>query len=324
MDRIGAPDKPALSHTMRQMIERQRTAMKAWIEALRLRTLPLSMSGVIVAAGLAAHYGVFRIEVFIPMLVMVLLMQILSNFADEYGDLEKGVDNEGRIGPVRGMQRGEIGKEQMRRAMIGCGILTFCAGMVLLVISFGFENARLITLFAVLGLLCIAAAIKYTVGRGAYGYYALGDVVCLCCYGLVAVIGGFFLHAHFVTVAVCLPAVGLGLLICAMLNLNNMRDRENDAACGKNTLVVLLGQKKALLYHCWLLICGMLGFLAFNTASGIGEPLRYLYVLLFIPLVMQLARTLKVKDPAEYDKLMKPISMTTALLSLVFALCIGL
>ena len=298
--------------------------MKVWIEAMRLRTLPLSAAGVIIAGGLAAHWDSFRPEIFIPMLAMVLALQILANFADEYGDLEKGTDNENRVGPVRGMQRGEISRATMKRAMVLDCVVIVILIELLLFMSFGLAGWRGITAFTALGALAITAAIKYTVGRHAYGYFGLGDIVSFLFFGLIAVSCGFFLYTHRMIGIVFLPAVGLGCLVVGVLNLNNMRDLENDRACGKTTMVVLLGARGALAYHAVLIALGIVGFLSFSLASGVTDWWRYIYVLFFIPLIVQLAGVMKCDDPSHYDRFMKPLSMTTAFLSLVFALCIGL
>lgn len=298
--------------------------MKVWIEAMRLRTLPLSAAGVIIAAGLAFYFGCFRIAVFIPMLIMVLIIQIISNFADEYGDLDKGLDDANRVGPVRAMQRGEITRESMKHALVLSTVLVTAVALWLLFVSFGLELWYYILLFMGLGALCIVAAIKYTVGRGAYGYYGLGDLSSFVFFGLVAVVGGFFLYAHAVLPVVFLPAIALGSLVTAMLNLNNMRDMETDRAGGRRTVAGALGRRGALAYHAILICVGFAGFLVFSISCGMTSPVRYAYILLYIPLAMQLVQTLRITDNARYDTLMKPHSMTTAALALAFAICIAI
>jgi len=297
--------------------------MKVWIEACRLRTLPLSAAGVLIAAGLAGFWGCFRLEVFLPMLLMVLLLQIVANFADEYGDLDRA-DTEERIGPKRGMQRGEITRASMKRALIIGSAAAGGAALVLLLIAFGGGHWGWFALFVALGAFCIAGAITYTVGTHAYGYHALGDLASFLFFGIIAVLGGFFLYSlRFVDVAV-LPAVGLGCLVVGVLNLNNMRDRTTDAATGKRTIAVILGARGALAYHCLLIAVGAGCFLAFGLCLHLTSPLRWAYVLFLVPLVAQLVGALKVEDPADYDRFMKPLSLSTALLALAFALCIGL
>jgi len=301
----------------------ERIVLKAWIEALRIRTLPLSTAGCIVAAGLAAWFDVFRWSIFLLMLLTVILLQIVANFADEYGDLQKGVDNENRVGPKRGMQRGEISFTQMRRALIIGTALAAISGISLIIVSWDSDPAFLL-LFLVMGAIAIVGAITYTVGRYAYGYYALGDAACMLFFGFFAVLGGFMLYAHDFQWTAVLPTLSVGSLVVAFLNLNNMRDRENDAACAKTTTVVLMGAKNALVYHRTLIIAGMLGFVLFCAFNAVSDPLRYLYLLIYPALIWHLKQTGEVKDPAHFDKLMKPFSLTIVALSGAFALCIGL
>jgi len=301
---------------------------KAWIEALRLRTLPLSAAGVVVAAGIAAFYRVFSPLTFILMLAMVLTLQVDANFADEYGDLANGADTDDRLGPKRGLQRGDISKRAMRRAMVGCGVLALCLATALILTSFGDTHLELILIFAVLAVFSCAGAVFYTVGKNAYGYHALGDVACLFFFGLLAVMGGFFLYtaragSPTLIPLTVLPAIGLGSLVCGVLNLNNMRDITTDKAAGKITVATLLGPRHALAYHCMLIGLGMVGLLSFPLILGITNPLAYLFVVLFIPLGKQLLGVLSNTDQAQYDRFMKPLSVTTLFISIVFALCLA-
>lgn len=297
--------------------------MKAWIEALRLRTLPLSTAGCVVAAGLAAWFGVFTWSVFLLMLLTVVLLQIVANFADEYGDLQKGVDNESRVGPKRGMQRGEISFAQMRRALIVGTALAAISGVGLIIVSWN-NDPTFLVLFLAMGVIAIVGAITYTVGRYAYGYYALGDAACMLFFGFFAVSGGFILYAHGYQWTVLLPTLSVGSLVVAFLNLNNMRDRENDAACAKTTTVVLMGAQRALVYHRALIVTGMLGLVLFCAFNAMVNPLRYLFLLIFPALIWHLKKAGEVKDPARFDTLMKPFSLTIVTLSSAFALCVGL
>ncbi|MDR0499893.1 MAG: 1,4-dihydroxy-2-naphthoate octaprenyltransferase [Coriobacteriales bacterium] len=239
--------------------------MNPWIEALRLRTLPMSLTGAIVASGMALATETFRLEVFPLLVATVLGMQILGNFADEYGDLQNGADNDDRIGPKRAMQRGEISFKQMRVALIGVGALTFALGVVLIVVAFG-SDLMSIVIFLCLGAFALFSAIAYTVGKHAYGYYGLGDIFCIACYGLLAVCGGFYLYSHTITLASIAAGFGAGFLINGMLNLNNMRDRTTDAATGKRTLVVQMGADGGRRYHNQLVIAGMACLLCASIA----------------------------------------------------------
>jgi 1,4-dihydroxy-2-naphthoate octaprenyltransferase len=328
------------------------SSMNPWIEALRLRSLPMSLAGALVASGLAAGVGAFRWEVFALLVATVLALQVLANFADEYGDLQKGADTDERVGPKRGMQRGEISFGQMRGALIAMTAFSFVLGVSLILVALGLSPVRIL-IFMALGAFALFAAIGYTVGKRAYGYRGLADLFCLVCFGLLVVCGGYYLYAHTVTVASLLAAFGIGLLVCGMLNLNNMRDRETDAKTGKNTLVVRLGANRARVYHWLLVVLGMLCLvgaslvLAWNgsmaTTDSSVPPLgnsvpplgnsavalaswgwwRLTYLLAFIPLILHLRAVNRVKEPASYDALMRPYSLCVIVISVLFALCVG-
>jgi 1,4-dihydroxy-2-naphthoate octaprenyltransferase len=334
--------------------------MSPWIEALRLRSLPMSLAGALVASGLAAGAGAFRWEVFALLIATVLALQVLANFADEYGDLQKGADTDERVGPKRGMQRGEISFSQMRTALIGMTIFSFVLGATLVLVALGLDPVRIL-IFLALGAFALFAAIGYTVGKHAYGYRGLADLVCLVCFGLLVVCCGYYLYAHTVTVAALLAGFGIGLLVCGMLNLNNMRDRETDAKTGKITLVVRLGTEGARVYHHLLLVLGMLCLVGASlallwngsatatidatAAAGTAVPtaatattaapapiatltagwrwLRLAYLPAFIPLILHLRAVRRVENPAAYDALMRPYSLCVIVVSVLFALCVG-
>lgn len=214
----------------------------AWIEAARPRTLPLAISGSLVAAGLAAAAGQFRVEVFALMLVVSALLQVIANFADDFGDLAHGLDDETRVGPKRGMQRGIISPAQMRMALVITCSVTFILGCLLIWVAFtagpamasGSVTAMIV--FLVLGIAAIAAAVFYTVGPHPYGYLGLGDIMSFVFFGLVSVIAGTFLYTHAVNAASLVAALALGLPVAAVMNINNMRDSTADAAKGKKTI----------------------------------------------------------------------------------------
>lgn len=218
----------------------------AWVEAMRLRTLPLAASGSFVAAGLAAAYRAFRPEVLILMLIVSVLLQVIANFADDYGDLAHGLDDETRVGPQRGMQRGIITPAQMHRALMLLCALTFGAGCLLIYIAFsdgpawGPGSLGAVAAFVALGIAAIAAAVLYTVGPHPYGYLGLGDVMSFLFFGVVSVVAGTFLYTHAVEASSIVAAVALGLPVAAVMNVNNMRDSLADAAKGKHTIAYRL------------------------------------------------------------------------------------
>jgi len=148
----------------------------AWISAARLRTLPLSISGILVGTALALPSDQFDISIFWLAIATTLGLQILSNFANDYGDGVKGTDNDERIGPMRALQSGVISDKEMKKGIILTAIITAILALSLIYISFGKENFFLSLLFMGLGASAIIAAIKYTVGDSAYGYKGLGDI----------------------------------------------------------------------------------------------------------------------------------------------------
>ena len=305
------------------------TTARAWFDALRLRTLPLSLSGVVIASGLAGFYHVFNPLTCTLMLVMAALLQILSNFADEYGDLAHGADNEDRIGPKRGLQRGDITAPQMKGAIIVCAATAVAFAVALLATSFSSDQWAWVVGYLVLMAACVAAAVLYTMGKRPYGYYGLGDLSCFLFFGLVPVVGGFILFAAragapaFVPATVA-PGFAIGALSAGTLNLNNMRDIETDKAAGKLTLAVKLGPQRALGYHVVLLVVGLCGFLAFSILTGESSVTGYLYLVVYLLFARLMQQIISVGEPTGYDRCMKPWSMAAALLSLAFALCVAL
>ncbi|MCE1156294.1 MAG: 1,4-dihydroxy-2-naphthoate polyprenyltransferase [Bacteroidales bacterium] len=234
--------------------------MKYWIESMRLRTLPLALANTITGSALAWAAGAFRWPVLVLAAFTTLLLQILSNMANDYGDFKNGKDTAERIGPRRMVQSGKISPKAMLRGIVVVVVLAIASGVWLLVEGFSnragltADNLPLIIVFAVLGLGAITAAIRYTVGKNPYGYKALGDVFVFLFFGLVGVIGTYFLHAFHFRWSLLLPASAIGFLSVGVLNLNNLRDYETDKKTGKRTLVVALGVPKARLYHAFLLL----------------------------------------------------------------------
>ena len=213
------------------------TKVKAWLNAARLRTLPLSISGIFVGTALAAYYGATNVTIFILALCTTIGLQVTSNFANDYGDGVKGTDGDDRIGPKRALQSGLLTAAELKRGIYISIVINAVLIISLIFISFGIKDVLYPVLFLVLGALAIWAAIKYTVGKSAYGYQGLGDVFVFIFFGLVSVLGSMFLYLKFIDLFAVLPAIAIGLLSVGVLNLNNMRDIKSDTAVGKNTLV---------------------------------------------------------------------------------------
>ena len=295
--------------------------IKVWIEAARLRTLPLSVSGIIVGSFAAYSQVENKLHfwcIFSLAILTTLCFQILSNFANDYGDGVKGTDNENRVGPQRAIQSGAITKQQMKTGIVITSIISLLVAILLIYVSFGKDNFLYSLLFFVLGVSAIAAAIKYTVGKSAYGYRGLGDVFVFIFFGLVSVIGSNFLYTMTFDYTTIFPAITIGLLSVGVLNLNNMRDIENDITSGKNTIVVKMGSAKAKTYHIVMIILAFVSLLIFCYLRGmLIYPTTIVYLLLFAP---HLKRVNDVKQPKAYDPELKVVAIGTFLLSLVTAI----
>ncbi len=296
------------------------TNTKAWLQAARLRTLPLSVSGILVGSFYAYSQGLVNWGIISMALVTTLGLQVLSNFANDYGDGIKGTDNEHRIGPQRAIQSGAISAESMKRGIIITSLLTLAAAILLIYLSFGSENFAYSLFFFLLGISAIAAAIKYTVGSSAYGYRGLGDLFVFIFFGLVSVIGCYFLFAKHIDPLIILPAISIGLLSVAVLNLNNMRDQQSDAMSGKNTLVVKMGPAKAKIYHYTIIITALLLALVLAVLSHF-KPVQYIFLLAFVPFLIHLKTVAKNTVPRELDPELKKVALSTFLLSVL--LCIA-
>ncbi len=294
--------------------------MKHWIQAARLRTLPLSVSGIIVGSAYAYYQGFSDWRIVILALLTTLGLQVLSNYANDYGDGVKGTDAN-RIGEKRLVAAGVITAEQMKKAVIITAVLTFIIALLLIYVAFGKENFALSLIFILLGIGSIGAAIKYTVGKSAYGYSGFGDLFVFIFFGLVSVIGSNFLFTHFIDWKLFLPATSIGLLSVAVLNLNNMRDIENDKIAGKNTLVVKMGLKWAKKYHEIILAIGMLSFMVFLMLIKTS----LLPVLLInIPIIMNMNKVNKSEKYEDFDPELKKVALSTFALSILFWLTLVL
>ena len=212
--------------------------MKKWINAFRLRTLPLAFSCIIMGSGLAYTTGQFNLPVFILALITTLFLQILSNLANDYGDFVKGTDNDERVGPDRTMQSGLITKSEMVKIMWVIALLCSIFGVWLIYEGTNGLDLSKAGLFAILGLTAMGAAVKYTMGKNPYGYAGLGDIFVFLFFGWLGVLGSYFLHTHTLNWELLLPASSIGFFTTAVLNVNNMRDHLADEKSGDRKSVV--------------------------------------------------------------------------------------
>lgn len=288
--------------------------IKPWIQAARLRTLPLSVSGIIVGSAYAYYQGYSDWRIVVLALLTTLGLQVLSNYANDYGDGVKGTDAN-RIGEKRLVAAGVITAEQMKKAVIITAILTFIIALLLIYIAFGKENFALSLIFILLGIGSIGAAIKYTVGKSAYGYSGFGDLFVFIFFGLVSVIGSNFLFTHFIDWKLFLPATAIGLLSVAVLNLNNMRDIENDKIAGKNTLVVKMGLENAKKYQYFLIITATVLFMFFEVLLNLQS---LVVIVCFVLFTNHIFFVKKNSIPKEFDSQLKVVALGTFIISLLF------
>jgi len=290
-----------------------------WVSAMRLRTLPLSISGIIVAAFLAEYNGFFDWIIFVFAILTTLSLQILSNLANDYGDGVKGTDNENRIGPERGIQSGKISPQEMINAIKVNILISIGLAFCLIFSSFNINHFTYSVTFFFLGMVCILAAIKYTMGNKAYGYKGLGDIFVFFFFGLVSVIGCYFLFARQIDHVTFLPAITLGLLSTAVLNLNNMRDIDSDKEANKNTIPVKLGRETAKKYH-YFLIGGAIILSAIFGILYYTSPFNLIFMLAYVPLIVHLKSVNRNKDPRNLDPELKKLALTTLLLAVLMAI----
>ncbi|MEJ5074555.1 1,4-dihydroxy-2-naphthoate polyprenyltransferase [Enterobacter ludwigii] len=294
---------------------------QAWLESLRPKTLPLAFAAIVVGTALAWWQGHFNPLVAILALVTAGLLQILSNLANDYGDAVKGSDKPDRIGPLRGMQKGVITQEQMKRALMVTVGLICLSGIALLMASY--QTMEDFIGFMVLGGVSIIAAITYTVGTRPYGYIGLGDISVLIFFGWLSVMGSWYLQAHTLEAVTFLPATACGLLATAVLNINNLRDIDSDRENGKNTLAVRLGPVNARRYHTALLMGALLCLALFNLMA-LHNPWGWLFILA-APLLIKQARFVYThRSPADMPPMLERTVKGALLTNLLFVVGIVL
>ena len=292
--------------------------MRAAIDSFRLRTLPLSLAGVVLGVLLAA--GDFRVSPWVALLIFLttILLQILSNLSNELGDVLKGTDTEERQGPQYGLASGGLGIEDMKKLISFIATLAAISGILMVWVSFG-------TLFCVksvcllaLGAAAIFCAIRYTLGNNPYGYRGLGDLAVFVFFGLVSVLGGYFVAAHMIpSWLLVLPAAAIGCFSVGVLNVNNIRDMKTDAP-NRVTVAIKLGLKGARIYQTVLVVLGwvlMLAFAAFYKPS----PWHILFVVT-LPLYVKHVRGIWTRTERALDPMLPLLVMSTFLLAIIMGL----
>jgi 1,4-dihydroxy-2-naphthoate octaprenyltransferase len=293
--------------------------IKIWIKAFRLRTLPLALSSAIMGSFLAFAHGRFRWYVLLLATLTTLFLQILSNLANDYGDAMHGTDNEKRLGPQRITQSGLVTKRQMQIMITIFVLLALASGSLLIFTGLHNIGWKTILVFFILGLSAIYAAIKYTIGMNPYGYVGLGDVFVFIYFGIVGVAGTYYLHTNTFDPWVLLPASAIGLLSSGVLNLNNMRDIENDARSGKRTIVVNIGSKAAKIYHL-VLITLSITFSLFYTIIKFHSVYQLLFILTCPLFALNVIVVMKNTDPRKLNLELKKLALSTFAYALTFGI----
>ncbi|HZK07795.1 MAG TPA: 1,4-dihydroxy-2-naphthoate octaprenyltransferase [Bacteroidales bacterium] len=289
---------------------------RSWVSASRLRTLPLAASSTLAGSFMAVADRVYNISIIIWALVTTLLLQILSNMANDLGDSLKGTDNEHRLGPLRTVQSGNIKVAEMKMAVAVVALITLISGIILIVSSLGIANWKVL-LFLALGIASIAAAITYTIGRTAYGYSGFGDLFVFLFFGLTGVLGTYYLNAHQLNADTFLMAISVGFLSTGVLNLNNLRDIDNDRRSNKHTIAVRLGERNAKIYHLLLIVIALTAGIAYTLLNFVS-PWQFLYLLTLPLFASQLIAIFRIKEHRRLDPFLRYLALTTFAFVLLF------
>jgi len=294
--------------------------MNRWIEAARPRTLPLAIASILLGNFLAYAAGKFSFLTAALTIITTLLLQILSNFANDLGDSKNGVDNKNRKVALRAVQTGKISPSEMKNAVIITASLSFISGISLLYFALQYANPQTITAFVGLGLLAILAAIAYTVGKKPYGYMGLGDLSVFLFFGWVGTFGTYYLQTEILNYYILIPASGCGFLSVAVLNLNNLRDIENDRKTGKNSIPVRIGKIYGFYYQKTIMLLGVCTFIIYLMYQGKPIQLSQNIIIMagWYPLVQIIKQLNSKMTPAQIDPYLKKTALSTLFLIVIF------
>lgn len=293
----------------------------AWLKAMRLRTLPLALASTITGVSLAAYFGAENWLVAMLTGLTTVLLQVNSNLANDYGDFLRGTDSDDRLGPVRALQSGVLNSAEMKRAIVLFSILSFLSGCFLLYLAPVGIMAKGVLLFA--GVMAIYASIKYTAGSNPYGYRGLGDISVMVFFGILGVLGAFYIQTNTMPWSMILPAIGLGAFSAGVLNINNTRDRVSDIKAGKITLAVKLGAENARRYQVLLMAVGVLCFVGYAILN-FKEWNDWIFSI-SLPLFSLIGyKVYSIQEDAKLDPFLKLLALSTFLLSALVAIGVWL
>ncbi len=294
-------------------------SLLAWVEAIRVQTIPLAISSSILGSMLALADQSFKWPVLVLSILTTILLQILSNLANDYGDFKSGADNPDRKGPRRLVQSGLIKTSEMKTGIVITAILALISGSLLIITGVSTGNTILKLVFFLLGIGAIIAAIKYTLGKNPYGYKGLGDLFVFIFFGLVGVIGTYFLHSSVFKAWLLLPAASVGFLSAAVLNLNNLRDYGNDSKTNKKTLVVFFGPEWGKLYHVMLVSLAIISITIFNLFNY-KSVFQFLFILTLPFLIRNIVVVYRFTEPEKLYSELKNLAISTFFFSFTFGL----
>ena len=302
--------------------------MTNWIQAARLRTLPLSISGIIIGSftarwRLLSEGSKWDWQIFALAMLVTILYQILSNFANDYGDGIKGTDRlRTKNAEIRMVASGKISAQKMKSAVIITAGLSLLVTITLLYKALIPNYLSEFFIFLGLGVLCILAAIGYTIGKNSYGYMGLGDVMVFIFFGIVSVGGSYFLFTKTWSWDILLPASAVGLLSTAVLNLNNMRDMESDRLSGKKTVALRIGFRNAMIYQIVLMQLPLIFILIFLMMNNLHIKKGYysfIVMIMFFPTTALRRKIMQTKDPKELDPFLKQTAIITLATAILLA-----
>ena len=296
--------------------------MNRWIEAARPRTLPLAISSILLGNFLAYAAGKFSFLTASLAILTTLLLQILSNFANDLGDSKNGVDNKNRKVALRAVQTGKISASEMKSAVILAASLSFISGISLLYFALQYAKPQTIITFVGLGLLAIIAAIAYTVGKRPYGYMGLGDISVFLFFGWVGTFGTYYLQTEVLNYYILIPASGCGFLSVAVLNLNNLRDIENDRKTGKLSIPVRIGKLYGFYYQKTIMLLGICTFIIYLMYQGKPIQLSQNIIIMagWYPLVQIIKQLNSKMTPAQIDPYLKKTALSTLFMIVIFGI----
>lgn len=293
--------------------------LKAAVKSMRLRTLPLSMAGVLL--GILLAVANYKVDTWAAVLIVLttVCLQILSNLSNELGDVLRGTDTAQREGPGYGLNSGEMTIRQMK-TLIGVFVaLCMLSGALMTWRAFGTLLGLTPILVLMLGAAAIAGAMKYTLGRNPYGYRAKGDFYVFLFFGLVAVLGAYFVctRGTGLTWKLLLPAAGTGFFSVGVLNVNNIRDIKTDAV-NRVTVAIKLGERRAKIYQTVLIVLGWCCMAAFTLLSW--PDWRHWLWALTLPLYIVHLRGVWNRSGRALDPMLPLLVMSTFALSLLMGL----